>query len=108
LHGIGIDWGCGIGCQAILAAKIAAVQEVYGLDISKENINIARKNAEDNGVAAKTRFALADSYLPFQEDDKQMMQALRGKLTSFSPTASSDWDDGFGFEEWCWPGQKST
>ena len=107
LHGIGIDWGCGIGCQAILAAKIAAVQEVYGLDISKENINIARKNAEDNGVAAKTRFALADSYLPFQEDDKQMIQALKGKVDFIlSNPPSSDWDDGFGFRRMVLAGAK--
>ena len=35
LHGVGFDWGSGIGCQAILAARIPAVQLVYGLEISE-------------------------------------------------------------------------
>ena len=31
LHGVGMDWGSGIGCQAILAARIPAVRKMYGL-----------------------------------------------------------------------------
>ena len=107
LHGVGIDWGCGIGCQAILAAKIEAVQAVYGMDISKENIATARTNAVNNGVEAKTRFVLADSYLPFEEDDRQMMQALQGKVDFIlSNPPSSDWDDGFGFRRMVLAGAK--
>ena len=109
LHGIGIDWGCGIGCQAILAARIEAVQTVYGLDISKENIETARINAVNNGVEAKTRFVLADSYLPFEEADRQMMQALQGKVDFIlSNPPSSDWDDGFGFRRMVLAGAKEV
>lgn len=109
LHGIGIDWGCGIGCQAILAAKIETVQAVYGLDISSENIETARINAVNNAVEAKTRFVLADSYLPFLEDERQMMQGLQRKVDFIlSNPPSSDWDDGFGFRRMVLAGAKEV
>jgi|GEM_PF-229875 [ribosomal protein S5]-alanine N-acetyltransferase len=98
LNGIGIDWGTGIGCLAILAAKIELVDKVYGLDISKENIYIAAKNAKDNNVTDKVCFMLADSYSPFNGEEKQEFDKLRGKVNFIlSNPPSSDWDDGFGF-----------
>ena len=98
LHGIGIDWGSGVGCQAILAAKIDTVHAAYGLEISKDNIDTAIKNAEENGVDKKVNFILADSYSPVNENEKRRMQALRGKVDFIlSNPPSSDWDDGFGY-----------
>ena len=98
LHGIGIDWGSGVGCLAILAAKIAAVHRVYGLEISEKNIAVAVKNAEENEVNNKVQFILADSYSPINEHDKQTIQDLRGKVDFIlSNPPSSDWDDGFGY-----------
>jgi methylase of polypeptide subunit release factors len=98
LQGIGIDWGTGIGCLAILAAKIKEVHKVYGLDISEGNIDIARKNAEINKVDDKVNFMLADSYCPFNEEEKLELDKLRGKVNFIlSNPPSSDWDDGFGF-----------
>lgn len=98
LKGIGIDWGSGIGCLAILAAKINSVDKVYGLEISKENINNARKNAEKNSVNNKVDFMLADSYCPFSSEEKQELDQLKGKVDFIvSNPPSSDWDDGFGF-----------
>lgn len=98
LSGIGFDWGSGIGCLAILAAKIPSVDKVYGLEISEANIQSAVKNAEENHVSDKVRFMLADSYCPFGETDKAELEKLRGKVNFIlSNPPSSDWDDGFGF-----------
>lgn len=98
LQGVGIDWGTGIGCQAILAAKIPAVDFVYGLEISRENVRIAIQNSEANLVSGKTRFILADSYHPMAEEDARTIDSIKGKFDFvLSNPPSSDWDDGFGF-----------
>ena len=47
----GLDWGSGIGCLAITAAKISGVKRVVGREIAEANIAIARESAEQNGVA---------------------------------------------------------
>ncbi|MCO6453091.1 MAG: methyltransferase [Caldilineales bacterium] len=98
LAGLGLDWGCGSGCLGILAARIAEVDRVYGLDIVPANIEIARQNAARNGVAAKTRFMLADSYLPFSETDRHDLAAQAGNFDFIlANPPSSDGDDGFQF-----------
>jgi hypothetical protein len=108
LKGIGIDWGTGIGCQAILAARITAVQAVYGLEISKSNLDAAAVNAEENGVNDKVRFILSDSYCPFDDQEKQLVEGLRGKVDFIvSNPPSSDWDDGFGFRRMVMDGAKA-
>lgn len=98
LHGVGIDWGSGIGCLAILAAKIAAVDCVYGLEISKENLGAAVKNTNENNVIDKVHFMLSDSYVPYDAEERQKFESLRGNIDFIvSNPPSSDWDDGFGF-----------
>ena len=98
LSGTGLDWGSGVGCLAILAAKIGAVERVYGLEISEANVEAALRNAEENGVADKALFFLSDAYCPYREEDARVMEALRGKVDFIvSNPPSSDWDDGFGF-----------
>lgn len=98
LSGIGMDWGSGIGCLAILAARIPAVRKIYGLEISEENVRAAVRNAAENGVSDMTAFMQADSYAPFSEDDRKMIESLRGKVDFIlSNPPHSDWDDGFGF-----------
>jgi len=107
LNGIGIDWGSGIGCLAILAAKIPSVEKVYGLEISQENIQTSGKNAEENHVGDKVRFMLADSYCPFSAEEKQELEKLRRKVRFIlSNPPSSDWDDGFGFRRMVLKGAK--
>jgi SAM-dependent methyltransferase len=98
LSGSGIDWGTGSGCLAILASRIEAVDLVIGLDIVPANVEIARMNALQNGAKEKTRFMVADSYLPQSEADRNYLHRLRGR-TDFilaNPPAS-DYGDGFGF-----------
>jgi hypothetical protein len=108
LHGIGIDWGSGIGCQAILAARIPAVRKMYGLEISNENVKAAARNAKENGVADKASFLVSDSYAPFDEDDKRTVEGLRGNVDFIvSNPPSSDGDDGFGFRRIVMDGAKA-
>lgn len=98
IHGTGLDWGSGVGCLAILAARIGAVHKLYGLEISEENIKVARGNAIENHVSEKTSFLLADSYIPYKEGDRQVVEALRGRVDFIlANPPSSDWDDGFGY-----------
>ncbi len=98
LRGTGIDWGSGIGCQAILAAQIPTVSKMYGLEISMENVKAAAWNAKENGVADKVTFLAADSYAPFDGDDRKTVEGLRGNVDFIlSNPPSSDGDDGFGF-----------
>lgn len=98
LQGTGIDWGSGVGCLAILAAKINTVNKVYGLEIAKENVEAAQKNVKENKVDGKVCFMLADSYSPFNAEEKQQLDSLKGRVDFIlSNPPSSDWDDGFGF-----------
>ena len=98
LCGTGLDWGSGIGCQAILAARIPAVRKMYGLEISQENVKAAVWNARENGLHTKAAFLLADSYTPFSEEDRKIADGLRGNVDFIvSNPPSSEGDDGFGF-----------
>ena len=98
LHGIGIDWGSGVGCQAILAARIPAVKMIYGLEISEKNIDTAIQNAKENGVEQKVRFIHSDSYDPYGEAEKREVSALKGNVDFIvSNPPSSEGDDGFEF-----------
>lgn len=108
LHGTGIDWGTGIGCLAILAAKISTVDKLYGLDISKENIETAQKNALSNSVSDKVRFVRGDSYCPYLTEDQREIDCLRGNVDFIvSNPPSSDEDDGFGFRRMVMNGAKN-
>lgn len=108
LHGVGFDWGSGIGCQAILAARIPAVQLVYGLEISEANVQISKQNAVENELEQKVRFLCSDSYCPFNKEDAREIAALRGK-TDFilSNPPSSEGDDGFAFRRMVLEGAKA-
>jgi tRNA1(Val) A37 N6-methylase TrmN6 len=96
LKGRGIDWGCGTGCLAITAAKIDAVDWIIGLDISKKNIEIAKKNSIINGVENKTEYVVSDSYNPVIKVDKELLERHRGKYHFIlANPPSSENDDGF-------------
>jgi methylase of polypeptide subunit release factors len=107
LHGIGLDWGCGVGCLAILAAKIISVKAVIGLDISENNIKAATQNASANSIADKTAFLLSDSYTPFVAADRARLARLRGRIDFIvSNPPSSDGDDGFSYRRVVMDGAK--
>ncbi|UCG89488.1 MAG: methyltransferase [Gemmatimonadota bacterium] len=98
LRGSGIDWGCGTGCLAIVAAKISAVEAVVGLDSSELDVRVAAENAAVNGVDGKTTFLHADSYHPNTRQGREALVMLRGKVDFVlaNPPASRG-DDGFSF-----------
>jgi len=98
LSGRGVDWGCGTGCLAIAAARVAAVRRVLGLEILPANVEAARGNARINGVAARTGFLLADGFEPREADGRRELEALRGRVEFLlTNPPSSDGDDGFSF-----------
>ncbi len=98
LCGIGIDWGSGVGCAAIIAAKVADIQRIIGLEIEKANLDAAIENAKQNGVFGKVQFMLSDSYSPFDEADRVRLSELQGKVDFIvSNPPSSEADDGFSF-----------
>lgn len=96
LGGVGIDWGTGSGCLAILAARIPAVADMIGLDILESSIQVARMNAQTNAVADKVRFVTSDSFRTFAAADQRTLDSYRGR-TDFllSNPPFSDDDDGF-------------
>ncbi len=98
LGGTGIDWGTGSGCLAILAARIPAVKELIGLDISESSIPVARMNAQTNAVGDKAQFLWSDSYRPYAAADRRTLADFRGR-TDFvlSNPPFSDDDDGFAY-----------
>lgn len=98
LFGTGIDWGCGIGCLAIFAARIKTVDKIYGLDIAQPNIDAAMINSQENKVANKVSFMLADSYQPFSLRDQSVFERMKGKINFIlANPPSSEGDDGFAF-----------
>lgn len=98
LHGVGLDWGSGVGCLAIAAARIPAVERVIGLEIRPDNVAAAQSNAVRNGVADKTRFLVADGYAPRDAADRALLESHIGGVDFIiaNPPASEG-DDGFEF-----------
>lgn len=108
LHGMGLDWGSGIGCLAIVAASVAMVDKVYGLEISKRNVDVSFENAKTNNVFDKVDFLHSDSYNPYSEEDKTTLSYLYNKVDFIlANPPSSEGDDGFGFRREVLKGAKT-
>jgi SAM-dependent methyltransferase len=98
LVGSGLDWGCGVGCLALVAARVPAVEDVLGLDLEPANVAAARDNAEALGVAGRCRFHVADSIAAADDDGRAAVSSLRGRAGFvLANPPSSTGDDGFGF-----------
>lgn len=99
-HGIGIDWGCGTGCIAIVLAKNPAVQRVVALDVSEDDIATTRENVALNGVADRVTVLRADSFRPLTAAERSLLEELRGRVDFVvaNPPGSTG-DDGFGFRK---------
>lgn len=98
LSGTGIDWGCGTGCLAIAAARVAAVEEVIGLELSGVNVRTARENARRNGVADKVTILGSDSFTPFAPQDRATLARSERRVNFLlANPPSSEGDDGFGY-----------
>lgn len=96
--GVGVDWGCGTGCIAVVLAKNIAVEQVIALDVSMENVTVTRENVVLNGVADRVRVVHADSFRPIEPDERLAMHRFRGRLGFIvaNPPGSIG-DDGFTF-----------
>ena len=99
MRGIVVDWGCGGGVLALLAAAQPDVDLVLGLDYDAQNIATCRLNAQQNGLEHKAKFYRADSFQPLDQEDKDELMAVLQEKVDFviaNPPASRD-DDGFSF-----------
>ncbi len=54
-----VDLGCGTGRLALGAALLGA-REIFGVDVDKVAVNVARKNAERTGMKQNTHWIVAD------------------------------------------------
>lgn len=105
-----LDVGTGSGNIPVsLAANLNGVT-ITSIDISKEAIDTAVKNAEKNNVSDKINFIISDiaDYVPDQKFDvivsnppyvsSQEYQNLQKEITAYEPRESvTDNDDGFKF-----------
>lgn len=62
-----LDMCTGSGCIAISLKKYMQNSEVYGIDISKEALKVAQKNAKNNNVDVK--FKCSDMFADIQDKD---------------------------------------
>lgn len=99
LSGAGLDWGSGVGCLAIAAARVPGVTHVLGLELAAANVTVARANARENGVADRVMFIRSDAYEPFDAPDRARLEALAGRVRFIlaNPPSSSPHGDGFEF-----------
>lgn len=105
-----LDIGTGSGCIAISLAYFIKNSWVMGLDISKEALEIARKNARNRGVEEKTVFVESNLFgsIPLQEFDIIVsnppyipikdIDTLERQVKDFEPRSALDGgEDGFEF-----------
>lgn len=96
-RGRGLDWGSGSGLLAIAAARLAAVEEVIGLELDPRGVAAAGRNARANQVHDKVRFVESNAYRPASAEGRRLLAAFRG-TTDFmiaNPPSSSPVGDGF-------------
>jgi SAM-dependent methyltransferase len=61
-----IDVGCGSGVLSFVAARLGAAR-VYGVDLSPQAVEIARKNAETLGLQDRVEFRVGNLLEPVRE-----------------------------------------
>jgi predicted RNA methylase len=97
--GVGVDWGCGGGALAIAACLASdSISKVYGLDVMRPNIEVAKRNAELNGVQARTEFVEADCFAPVERGPREALAAAAPfDFILANPPADAEAGDGFGW-----------
>jgi len=98
LHGVGLDWGTGVGLLALACAQLDSVDFMYGFDIEKENIQCSIENSRKNGLEDKALFLVADSTRPFDLKEREAFRDKRLDFVIANPPASDMAStDGFEF-----------
>ena len=67
-----VDVGCGTGVLSFVAARLGACR-VIGCDISKESVEIARRNAERLGHTEVTEFRLGNMLEPVHDEEADII-----------------------------------
>ncbi len=99
LKGVGLDWGCGVGILAIVAARLPSVCQVIGLDIVASNVLAAEENARLNRVDSKSSFFVSDSFDVDDDAGRRALATFKGQVDFIvaNPPSSDSSTDGFGF-----------
>jgi len=108
-----VDVGSGSGCIAVSLAKLWPETQVFGLDISREALETAKQNAEDNGLDDSLQFLQHDIFSDWPETLPQQIDilvsnppyiaaaeidSLQAEVRSFEPhIALTDEEDGLRF-----------
>ncbi|MFC1935231.1 methyltransferase domain-containing protein [Chloroflexota bacterium] len=70
---IALELGCGTGGNSVALSKV--FEKVLGVDIAREELILARKNLEDNGVENVTLVCACAESLPFAENSFDLCNA---------------------------------
>jgi ribosomal protein L11 methyltransferase len=79
-----IDIGCGSGILAVAALKLGAAHAV-GTDIDARALDVARENAQRNGVADRLETCLPEAFAPGIQADFVVANILAGALADLAP-----------------------
>jgi len=78
-----MDLGCGCGIVGITAAKIAGEENVFMSDADPKAVEVARRNAERNGVSGVTLF-ISDGFRDVDASDFDLILSNPPYQTDFS------------------------
>ena len=78
-----MDLGCGCGIVGIVAAKIAGEENVFMSDADPKAVEVARRNAERNGVSGVTLF-ISDGFRDVDASDFDLILSNPPYQTDFS------------------------
>ncbi len=108
-----LDIGTGSGCIAVSLAALIENASVVAFDKSPDAVDLARINAEKNGVEKRVAFSVADVFGAFENDltstfhlvvsnppyiSKEEMEELQPEIKEFEPpSAVTDDGDGLSF-----------
>lgn len=108
-----LDIGTGSGCLAVICAAMIENAVVTAFDISNEAVDVARSNAERNGVGKKIAFSVRDVFDTSAADfagrfhlvisnppyiSKSEFDGLQPEIREFEPSsATTDGSDGLSF-----------
>jgi len=65
-----LDMATGTGCIALALAKALPQAEVWGVDISSDALELARKNAQRTGLDHRVRFIHSDLWTAFEGESR--------------------------------------